>query len=229
MKFSSLACLATLATFAAGAASAATVTLTFSGTINDVLGPSPVALNERISGTFVLDDATTGAPGLFFGTDFAITSSSLTLQSGRTDTFGVSGRVNVRNDCTTNCVLTGNPAVDGFSISALSDGTFAATALSLRLSTTDTSVLPDEGLAGLIAFFDAGSLPGGNVLRLNVSAYGGVDIYGNDCTSDFCDFGAAIDTIGVLGDTDVNVVPLPAGLPLLLAGLGGLALVRRRR
>ena len=30
-------------------------------------------------------------------------------------------------------------------------------------------------------------------------------------------------------DNGVEVIPLPAGMPLLLAGLGGLALLRRRR
>lgn len=41
--------------------------------------------------------------------------------------------------------------------------------------------------------------------------------------------GFALNTTGAITTPKVSVVPLPAGLPLLLAGLGGLGLVSRRK
>ena len=217
--------------FFGSAASAATVTLTFSGEVSGIASAAPVAVGDRVSGTLVLDDQAAGSPVLD-GTNYAITSFSVTLLSGRTDTFNGNPLVRVRNDCTTGCVVPGNPAVDGFSFGAAS----GFDSVSLVLNSADTSLLADESLAGLIAFFEAGSFPAGSA-GLSVSTLAdsntGFDRYGSQCGSlGLCQFQAQIDSIGVAAPVTpdpLTPVPLPAGLPLMLAGLGGLALLRRRR
>jgi choice-of-anchor C domain-containing protein len=49
-------------------------------------------------------------------------------------------------------------------------------------------------------------------------------IFESQTTSECC-YGPAVDAVSI----EVAPIPLPAGLPLLAAGLGGLALLRRRR
>lgn len=73
-----------------------------------------------------------------------------------------------------------------------------------ELTQSDTSI---DGVSGdnLFELFAPENFASGRLLRF-------------DASTSF-----AIDNISV------NVVPLPAGLPLLLTGLGGLALIRRRR
>lgn len=84
-----------------------------------------------------------------------------------------------------------------------------------------------------VFFSGTGALGGGTVNLLGPNQFAGVDTPGTDAYDrnslfDFAsnpvrDFG-----IRVTGTVAPAPIPLPAGLPLLLAGLGGLALLRRR-
>ncbi len=58
-----------------------------------------------------------------------------------------------------------------------------------------------------------------------------LDLSGSDLTKGIFAFEVVFNGSGAIGELDIELaaVPLPAGLPLLLAGLGGIALVRRNR
>jgi len=84
-----------------------------------------------------------------------------------------------------------------------------------------------------VFFSGSGALGGSTVEAIGPNQYVGLDTPGteaygrfglyNFATNPARDFG-----IRVSGTADASPVPLPAGLPLLLAGLGAIALVRRR-
>ena len=75
---------------------------------------------------------------------------------------------------------------------------------------------------GTFAFDASGSTDGNVTLQINLRL-GGYAIFDNLLIT------ASDEAGGGLGDGDPGVVPLPASLPLLLAGLGAVGLIRRRR
>jgi hypothetical protein len=95
--------------------------------------------------------------------------------------------------------------------------------------------MAEESLAGLISFFRAGRFPARSA-SLAVETFPdcgtGLDRFGNQCkSSGLCPFKAQIDSIRVAAPVGFNAltpVPLPSCLPLMLAGLARLTLLRCR-
>ena len=203
------------------AATAAPVTLSYTGEVssineadNDPL-PSygPYALGDSVAGAIMLDVA---------GGVASVTSFSLTVD-GNLFTAG-SATADVRDN-----VAAGSSAperdtfrVTGTSITGPSVfGTDAPVVMQFAIGGTDTSILSDEMFptaAQLFSLFAADTVGG----DLNYISFDDASATG------YPDVRFTLDSLLVNGEASAPAVPLPAGLPLILAGVGSFALLRRR-
>lgn len=118
---------------------------------------------------------------------------------------------------------TDNPTASIFFNEASSDATFAL--LSNNGSATFTSLLKGlvvETFTASIAFPEQTGPDGDNIFGFTGSVFDEIRIVSSGST------GYSLDNLA-FNAADVAPVPLPAGLPMLLAGLGAFGLVRRKR
>ncbi len=203
------------------AATAAPMALSYTGTVSSIneadnsplISYGPYAIGDSVAGDIMLD-VTAGVA--------SVTSFSLTV-NGNLFTAG-SATADVRDN-----VAAGSSAperdtfrVTGTSITGPSAfGTDAPVVMQFAIGGTDTSVLSDETFptaAQLFALFAADTV-GGDLNYLS---------FDDASPTGYPDVRFTLDTFLVNGESSAPAVPLPAGLPLILAGVGSLALLRRR-
>ena len=100
-------------------------------------------------------------------------------------------------------------------------GTDAPVVMQFAIGGTDTSILSDEMFptaAQLFSLFAADTVGG----DLNYISFDDASATG------YPDVRFTLDSLLVNGEASAPAVPLPAGLPLILAGVGSFALLRRR-
>lgn len=135
----------------------------------------------------------------------------------------------------------------GFLVSS-GNGTFAFSGAGTQFGSTDLFLVNVDDLGNFSAIAPSSGPPPlnlvGNLLTSTVFGTGFIEMIfaeaGGSLAADFPQILVRIDSFGPFDastplpfDSDatfsITPVPLPAGLPLLLGGLAGLALIRRRR
>ncbi len=107
------------------------------------------------------------------------------------------------------------------------DAALLVSDMSGPLLASDSIVSVDIGLGTLTATFDSLSGPAAGLFGDTATAIFSFDPDFADGSGD--EFRFLLSGVGVDIVSDIAPIPLPASLPLLLAGLGGIALLRARR
>lgn len=130
--------------------------------------------------------------------------------------------------------VTGGPSLS-VTVNPVSNQTFNASAYDGTIDFGGTSGVTYNGIGGLDSDFSvltsglAGFI-GNGMISIGLTGTGTSTASGaGNLITQFSTNAAAEATVTYTYTPPTSEVPLPAGLPLLLAGLGGLALVRRRK
>lgn len=209
------------ACLASTAASAAPVTINFTGTVSSIpsnLVASPVSIGGPISGSFTFDDSATSGSSSSSGSLFPYLAAQITL-AGQT----------LVSPATLGSILVGNDrgGFDNFTFNA--NGASGSNVINFGLNTQGpTTLFSAETLAQLIALAGSGDLSAltSRFIQILVASNDSPGPLGT-CAS----FGAGcliLSRLDTLSLAPPNEIPVPAALPLFLAGLAGLRFARRR-
>ena len=147
----------------------------------------------------------------------------------------------VLQDNSGNAILLGNGETVNANTAAEKSGIWSSSS-ALLYSGADTSLGPlggvgTQGFAAIrVGLFDAsgddgcgGCEGGGGIGPLNGYIYGWLDLTHGSVVVSQAGYGNGFGVTATTPGGNPPVIPLPAGLPLLLAGLGGLAVLKRRK
>lgn len=213
----------------ASSATAATVTYSFEATVSSdsVTGVTTnvtsafTDIGTTITGTLSYDPAEVGTPGFFFGTEFDDVAISLDV-----DSFN-------------NFVGAPNVAESGL----ITDEDFFGNYLASFSQSVLPSVLPNPGnflRTDAVVFYEA---PGGSIafdtpppaLTLSAANFGFLQLTASEISRSGVGFGSETQvgsisySANITSFTLISAVPLPASLPLMIAGFAGMGLLARRR
>lgn len=211
-----------LALALAGPAAASTLNISFTGTVErtndganaDVASIGSLGVGDAVSGGFQLDTSTVASAGAttanYVG---AVTGFTMTLDGLIYSSATSPDTLSVRNDDMSGSAapLRDSILVSAFSPNGPSVAGLDPSRIQFALGGTDTSVLSDLSMPSVAQFqalFAADTIAG----NLNFLSF-----------DDGSDVRFRVDTL------TIAAVPLPAGAPLMLAGLGAFMALRRKQ